>query len=89
MEDVIAAVGGTLRDGEIGQIAFEKVDAFQVIEVAATAGDQVIDNANRIAAAKQFFRKMRSDEAGAAGHEVMSHAPANLSNIRARGTAGA
>ena len=42
-------------------------------EVAAVAGAQVVGNADRVAAAHELLRQVRSDEAGAAGDEVRSH----------------
>ena len=44
-----------------------------VREVAAVAGDQVVGDADRVAAADELFRQMRSDEAGAAGDEIRGH----------------
>ena len=70
MEDVVDALDGALRDREIGEIAFEELDAGEVREVLALAGDQAVDDADLFAAANQFFCQVGSDEAGAAGDEV-------------------
>ena len=56
-----------------GEVPFEELDTFYVIEIAALAGDEGIGDAHAVAAPDEFFGKMGADEAGAAGHEVMSH----------------
>ena len=43
------------------------------VEVAALAGDEVVGDADGVAAANELFRQVRTDEAGAAGHEIRSH----------------
>ena len=37
------------------------------------AGAQVVDDTNVVAATNQFFRQMRSDEAGAARYKICRH----------------
>jgi hypothetical protein len=74
MEDDVTALYGLPRDIDRGQIAFLKIDTGNAIEIASSARDQTIDNAHGVAAPNQFFREMRSDESGAAGDEVLSHA---------------
>ena len=73
MEDVIGPLHRTLRDREVGEIAFEKIDAGEVREVFTMAGDQAVDHADLFAAANQLFCKVRSDEAGATRYEVERH----------------
>ena len=80
VQHVVAALHDFVREIDVGEVPFEELDTFYVIEIAALAGDQGVGNAHAVAAPDQFFGKMRADEAGAAGHEVMSHAP-YLSNI--------
>ena len=63
---------------QVGEIAFEELDAGKVIEIAALAGDQVVDDADAVAAANEFFREVGSDEAGAAGDEIRGHSRRSL-----------
>lgn len=88
MQHEITTVDRARRDLRAREIALEKIYSSDVIEIAPSAGDQTIDNANAVTAPNEFFRKVRSDESGAASNEVMSHASTNLSNIRARRTGG-
>jgi len=44
------------------------------LRLVQLAIEQAVSAADPVSAANQFFRKMRADEAGAAGHEVVSHA---------------
>jgi hypothetical protein len=86
MEHEVAAVDRTVRDREIGQVAFEKIHAGYMIEIRASARNQIIDNPDVVTAANEFLREVRPDEAGTAGDEIVSHAAANPSNIRASHT---
>ena len=86
MEHIVDAVRCAAREIQIRKIPFEKLYLRQVIEIAAAACDEIIGNADAMAAAEELFRKVRSDEPGAAGHEKLSHVT-DLSNIRARSQA--
>ena len=50
MEDVVDSLDGVLRDREIGQISFAEIDAGEMREVFAMAGDQAVDDAYLFAA---------------------------------------
>ena len=56
---------------EIGEVALEELDAADVIEVAALAGDQAVGDADAVAAPDELFGQVGADEAGAAGDEVL------------------
>jgi hypothetical protein len=64
---------------QIRQIAFEELDTREMIEVAALSCDQGVCDPDAVPAPYEFLCQVRSDEAGPAGHEVMSHA-VDLSN---------
>ena len=55
---------------EVGEVAFEELDAGRCVEVAALAGDEAVDDADAMAAPDEFLGEMRADEAGAAGDEI-------------------
>jgi len=62
-----------LCERQIRQIAFEEFDSGEMFEVAALSRDQRVCDPDAVPAPYQFLCQVRSDEAGAAGHEVMSH----------------
>ena len=66
----IDSLHGALANRHLCEVALEKFHADDVIEVAAFAGDQVVDDPHLMAAPDQLFRQMGTDETGAAGHEV-------------------
>ena len=68
MEHVIHPVDGPLGDGRLGEIAFQEINARDLLEVAALPGDEAVDDAYAVAAADELFGEVRSDEAGAAGY---------------------
>ena len=55
MQDEIDALHGARGDREVGDIAFEELDARQMGEVLAVAGDQAIGDTDALAAAYEFF----------------------------------
>ena len=59
-----------VANDEIGDVAFEELDARQMREVLAVAGDQAVGDADAFAAADELFCEVGTDEAGAAGDEV-------------------
>ena len=65
-----------LAHGQIREIAFEELHAGHVIEIAALAGDQAVDDADMVAAPDELFGEVGSDEARAAGDEIRSHSVA-------------
>ena len=58
MQDNIHAVHGATCDVEIGKVAFHEIDAGEMREVSARAGDKVIDDTDLLAAADEFFRQV-------------------------------
>ena len=42
---------------EVGEVAFEELDARQVREIRALAGDQAVDDADAVAAARRALRR--------------------------------
>ena len=70
VQHVVDARDGASRDVEVGEVALEELDARDVREVAALAGDQAVDDADALAAADELFREVGADEAGAAGDEI-------------------
>ena len=70
MQHVLDARHGLRAGARIGDIALDEFHAFDVIEIVALAGDQAIEDAHLMAATREFFREMRADEAGTAGHKV-------------------
>ena len=73
MQHEVGAGDGHAREIEVGQIALEKLHAGHVIEVASLASDERVGHAHLVAAPNELFRKMGTDEAGAASDEVLSH----------------
>jgi hypothetical protein len=65
MEDIVDPLHCAIRDGEVGEISFEEIDAGELREVFAVARDQAVDDADLFAAAHELFCKVGSDEAGA------------------------
>jgi len=63
-----------LGEGEIRKVAFEEFYAGNVVEIAALSRYQGIGDPHPMASPDQFFCQVRTNESGAAGHEVMSHA---------------
>ena len=60
-------------DVEVGEVALEEFYRWDVREVLALAGDQVVDDAYVLAAARELFREVRPDEARAARNEIVRH----------------
>ena len=70
MQDEIDALHGARGDREVGDIAFEKLDARQMGEVLAMAGDQAVGDTNPFAATYELFCKVGPDEARATSDQV-------------------
>ena len=70
MQHVIHPAHCPLGDGPLGQIAFEKIDARDVVEVAPLSGDEAVGDAHAVTAADELFGEVRADETGAAGDEI-------------------
>jgi hypothetical protein len=65
VKDELHARDRALREWQIGEVALEKLDAFDVIQIAPLAGDQAVGDANAVTAVDKFFRQMGTDEARA------------------------
>jgi hypothetical protein len=74
VEHIVHPRDRALRERFLGEIPLEELDAGHVIEVAAFACNETIRDPNGMTTPYEFFGKMRADEAGAAGHEIISHA---------------
>ncbi len=70
MQHVLHAVDRAAGDLGVRQVAFEEFHGRKMIEVAALARDQAVDDADAMAAPDELFREMRPDEARAAGDEI-------------------
>ena len=66
-------IDGASCERGIYQVALEKFDVIEVIKIAALAGSEIVSDADTMVSSHQFFCEMRSDETGAACHEVGSH----------------
>ena len=73
MQDILHPLDRAPRDVHVGEVAFQEVDAGNVIEIATFAGNQTVNDADRVAAAHELFSQVRSDESCAAGDEKRSH----------------
>ena len=73
MQHEVHAGDRALRERQIGEIPFEELDAGDVVEIAALAGDETVGDADGVPAADELFRQMGTDESGAAGDEIRSH----------------
>ena len=58
MEDVVHSGHSALRNGKIGEVAFDQLDARDMCQVFALAGDEAVDDADARAAADEFLRQM-------------------------------
>ena len=73
MQHVVGVGHGLCRDVEVGEIAFDQLDARQVLEIAPLSGDETVGHAHGMSTPDQLLCQMRSDEAGAAGYEISRH----------------
>ena len=73
MQHEVDAVHCLSREREVREIALEELDAAEMIEIAALAGDERVGDADAMSPLHELFRQMRPDEARAAGHQKMSH----------------
>ena len=48
---------GARRERQVGEVAFEKLDAGQVIEVPPVPGDEVVDDAHGVTATRRALRR--------------------------------
>lgn len=58
MKHELAAFGHSFCEIQIRQIAFDKLDARNVIQIAALSGDQRIGDADAMSSANQFLRQV-------------------------------
>jgi hypothetical protein len=73
MEHVVDTLHRLSRNGEVGKIPLDKIDAIDVRQIVAMAGDETVDDAHALAASDELFRKVGTDETSAAGDEVKGH----------------
>ena len=73
MQHIIHSRNGALCDIQIGEVAFEEFRAGEVFEVSSLAGNQAVNDTDRLPSPDELFGEVRSDEAGAASDEVSSH----------------
>jgi hypothetical protein len=62
VKDGIHACDRALREWQVGEIALEKLDTVDVIQIAPRAGDQTVGDTNAVAAANEFFRQVGTDD---------------------------
>ena len=74
MQHVVAPVHRAPGDFQVGEVSLEEVDATDVVQIAALAGDERVGDADAVTAPDELLREVGSDEAGAAGDQVVSHA---------------
>jgi hypothetical protein len=58
VKDVLDALGCADRHVRVREIAFEEIDALEVLEVAALAGDQTVDDSHAVPAANELLDKV-------------------------------
>jgi hypothetical protein len=74
MEDVVDALAGTGYPLGIAQIALDELETTgKMLEVFTSAGFEVIEAADGVAAFDEGFGDPGADEAGAASDEIASH----------------
>jgi hypothetical protein len=73
MQHIVDIPNGGLGDVRYGDIPFDELDPAKLFEISPLAGDEVVDDADRVTPADELFREVRADEAGAAGDEIGSH----------------
>ena len=64
---------GTARDVDVGEVALHEFDLRKMREVLPLAGDEAVHDTHALAATNELFAQVRSNEAGAAGHQIMRH----------------
>jgi hypothetical protein len=70
MQHIVDALHSAFRYREIGEVAFDKVDAGQVCEIVPMAGNQAVSDSYLFTTPQELFCKVGSDEAGAPCHQV-------------------
>ena len=74
VEDVVDSLDRGSRHREIGQVALHELDTREVRQVLAFPGDQTVDDADALATLNEFpLVRVRTDETGTAGHEIVRH----------------
>ena len=73
MEDELAPRDRRAREFQIGEVPVEEFDSADVIEIGPFAGDEGISDPDAMATPHELPGEMGSDEARAAGHEVIRH----------------
>ena len=70
MKDALGAGDRPLDLCEIAEIALDHLDALQGVDILPAAGREVVEYPHPIAAARERLGHVRTDETGAAGHDV-------------------
>ena len=73
MQDVVHPLHRALRHREVCEVAFDELNARHMREVLAMAGNEAVGDADALAAARQLFCEVGSDEACPTGDEVVGH----------------
>src|SRR5678815_4578587 len=73
MQHVVDASHRALGHREVCEVSLNQLDARNVRQVLALAGDEAVRDAHAFTAANQLFNQMGSDESGTAGDEVRGH----------------
>jgi hypothetical protein len=70
MEDVFDVLNGLRAGDRVANIAFMEINpAKDIREIATETGGEVVEDPNRKAVIEQSPHEMRSNEAGASGHQ--------------------
>ena len=70
MQDVVHSLHGAPGHPEIREVPLEEIDALDVRQVAAMAGDETIGDADAFAAADELFCQVGTDEARTTCNQV-------------------
>ena len=79
MQDVSSACYRLPGDRGIGEVAGQQLERIgwrvrrRRREILLLAGDKAVNDADSLAALQQGFDEVRTDESGAAGHEIKGH----------------
>lgn len=83
MQDVVDPADRSLACGEVGDVSFQEVDTVNVLQIFPLAGDQTVEHSHLVAAMDELRDKVRPDETGAAGDEIMRHGISWWGTLRA------
>ena len=80
MKHVFDAVHGTARDVDVGEVTLHEFDLGKMCEVLPLARDQVVHDTHALATTNELFAQVRSNEAGAAGYQIVRHGAVTAGN---------